>query len=402
MPKGFFNLLTTTPTKKPLSKIPSCGACQLYKKCNSPKMPVRGKGKKRIMIVGECPGTSEDLHNKPFIGPAGQRLQEELRYNGIELFRDCWVTNSLICAPGKVTPTDKQVQWCRPNVFNAINEYKPDVIILLGGVAVKSVIGQLWEGNINTISTWVGMQIPSQELNCWLAPTFHPSYLLRQQDPVLDLHFAKHLQAALTLEGKPWPKGPPNFAQRVSVLINPVEAAAAIRKLMRQNPPLAAIDLECNGLKPDSDKISIYSCSISDGKTTLSYPWQGDAITATKELISSDIPLTGWNIKYEQRMFMRAFGHGVKNWKWDGMLAAHIADNRPDVTSLKFQAFVKLGMPSYDQHIKPYFQSKGSNLPNRIKELDLHQLLTYGAIDAILEYKLAKMQMKELEEMANV
>jgi hypothetical protein len=53
-------------------------------------------------------------------------------------------------------------------------------------------------------------------------------------------------------------------------------------------------------------------------------------------------------------------------------------------------------MPSYNDHIEPYFHSKGTNEPNRIKEIDIQSLLLYNGLDALLEYLLSKIQMEEI------
>jgi hypothetical protein len=78
------------------------------------------------------------------------------------------------------------------------------------------------------------------------------------------------------------------------------------------------------------------------------------------------------------------------------MQAAHILDNRRDVSGLKFQAFVRLGQPAYDEHISPFLKSKNSNTANRIKRLSIEDVLLYCGMDSLSEYKLAEIQMKEL------
>ena len=78
------------------------------------------------------------------------------------------------------------------------------------------------------------------------------------------------------------------------------------------------------------------------------------------------------------------------------MLAAHCLDNRTGVCSLKFQAFVKMGVPSYNDKQATYLDNVKGSPYNRILELDLHRLLHYGATDAYLECQLARVQRKEL------
>jgi hypothetical protein len=154
-------------------------------------------------------------------------------------------------------------------------------------------------------------------------------------------------------------------------------------------------------LKPDSKGAEIVCCSFSDGRVSYSYPWHGDAIRATDELLTeSDVPKIGFSSKFEQRWTLKEFGKSVRNWVWDGMLAAHLLDNRPNICSLSFQEFALLGYESH-KDIKPFLESKGSNLPNRIREVPLEKLLCYSALDSLVEWKVAQVQMKQLQGRTN-
>jgi hypothetical protein len=110
-----------------------------------------------------------------------------------------------------------------------------------------------------------------------------------------------------------------------------------------------------------------------------------------------DIPKIAANAKFEERWTRKTFGHGINKWDFDTMLAAHLLDNKPGVCGLKFQAFVKLGQESYNDHIEPYLKADGSNEENRIKEIAIKELLIYNGLDSLLEWKLAKIQKREIE-----
>jgi len=71
-------------------------------------------------------------------------------------------------------------------------------------------------------------------------------------------------------------------------------------------------------------------------------------------------------------------------------------DQRPYITSIKFQSFVLLGNESYDDHITKYFRKTDKNGLNAIHEIDLKELLIYNGLDSLLEYKVAIKQMKLL------
>src|SRR5690606_3533793 len=105
------------------------------------------------------------------------------------------------------TPTKKQIEYCRPNLNRTIKQLKPKVIIPLGGTAVQAVLAPIWKEAPGSISKWTGWNIPSQELNAWVCPTFHPSYVIRELsdknkrvNPVPELMFLHQLETAVEHE----------------------------------------------------------------------------------------------------------------------------------------------------------------------------------------------------------
>ena len=193
MIKGFFS-----PSKirgKQTPRIAHCGLCGLYKHCKSPKIPPTGEGRKNILIVAEAPGENEDIQNKQLVGKVGKYLRRKyLRPLGIDLDRDCWKTNAVICRrEGNQKPDDNMIEACRPNLMKTIRKYKPNVIILMGEVACKSLLKEIWKDDIGSISRWGGFCIPCTNPNTWIVPTFHPSYIMRKQDRVLDRVFRNQI-----------------------------------------------------------------------------------------------------------------------------------------------------------------------------------------------------------------
>ncbi len=390
MNTGFFPVSAFSSGPEP--RIPRCGACGLYKDCMSPRMPPTGEGRRGVLIVAESPGETEDVEGTQLIGRSGKLLRRVLGGIGIDLDRDCVKTNALIC---KGESNDKRIECCRPNLYKTIRDVRPDVVVLLGGVAVKSLIGHEWKSDVGKVSRWVGWRIPCQKLNAWIYPMYHPAYLLREGNPVLDLWFKRHLKEAFALRGKPWPDGPPDYAGEVRRLYKPDEVAGALSEFMAPDNRVA-FDYETNMLKPDSEDARIVSCAVSDGRTTIAYPWAGEAIRATGELLRSKVGKIAANLKFEERWTRAEFGHGVRNWEWDTMVAAHVLDNRPGITSLDFQAFAQLGQAPWGEAVKAFFKSDGSNAPNRIDQVPIVDLLLYNSLDALTTYKIAEIQRKEM------
>ncbi len=398
MQRGFFpasSLVSYAPHK---SKISRCGSCGLSKGCLSPKMLVTGKGRLGVLVVAEAPGALEDERGIQLIGKAGKRLRATLDDLGCDLDDDCWKTNAVICRPpDNKTPTDAQIEACRPSLLKTIQELEPSVIILLGSTALKSLIGFLWRDSPGAIGRWVGWQIPSQGLNAWICPTWHPSYLLRKNQPVLDLLFKQHLEGALGLVGTvPWPDGVPDWESEVRIIQDVDKAAAMVNFFQFRSNPVS-FDYETDRLKPDHKDARIVSCSVSDGEMTIAFPWVGKAIEAISNLLRSGVPKIGANNKFEERWTRDIMGHGVRNWMFDTMIAAHVLDNRQGITGLKFQSFVRLGIGSYDSVVAPYLKAKGGNEPNRIREVGMRELLLYNGLDSLLAWHLAQKQMEDIK-----
>lgn len=214
---------------------------------------------------------------------------------------------------------------------------------------------------------------------------------------VASLLFEKHLKAIAKLKGQPFPNGVPNYADKCIAVHSPKTAAFNVRQFINAGQPVT-FDLETDRLKPDAKDAEIICCSVSNGEISVAYPWHGDAIDATLELLRSDLPKWGYNSKFETRWMLAKHKTRVRNWKWDGMLAAHVLDNRSDICGLEFQAFVRLGVEPWDSHVAPYMKGTGGNGSNKIRECDLTKLLNYCAYDSLYEWLVAKSQMKEMRD----
>lgn len=346
-----------------------------------------------VLVVGEYPEAEEDREGEQFVGGSGSYLEEVVDRLGFDLRRDCVLTNAAICHGAHDHKT--AVSDCAPTLRKTIREVDPRVIILLGGAAVRSLVGSLWKASdVGGIGKWVGYRIPCTKPNAWVCPAHNPAYVLRNKDdPVLVAEFREHLKAALTSPGRPWPDGPPDYEKAAEVVLDPSEAA---RRLSLITDGVISFDYETDRLKPDHPAADLVCASVcADGKTSFAFPWHGGVKVHMKRILTDPgIGKIGWNNKFEDRWTRRFLGVRVVGWVWDGMLAAHALDPRSGVTGLKFQAFARLGCPDYSGHLEDFLQSreKGGNAPNRVREIGLSALLRYCAVDSLLEYKLALLQ----------
>lgn len=353
-------------------------------------MPVYGQGRKKILVLGEAPGKDEDEQGRPFVGKSGEYLRRALGECGINLDKDAWTTNALICRPPRnATPDNDQIGYCRPNVLNALDEVKPNVVITLGRVALVSLLKGIWTDDVGPMERWAGWKIPHEKF--WICPTYHPSFLLRMENRLMDRLFNAHVEAAFDLEPPPALRQP-----NISVLYNPDEIEQHLKEIDEEED-WTSVDYETNCLKPEYPKAEPVSFAVGNQRRNISYPLNKTTLVLTGEFLrSKKTRKIASNIKMEERWTLSLFGHGVRNWGWDTMLAAHVLDNRQGICSLKFQSFVKLGFPSYNTVIEPYLGSPDGSHYNRIKEISMDTLLKYGAMDVFLETWLAEVQRAEM------
>mgnify|MGYP001570962896 CR=1 FL=1 len=401
MSKSFFTPAAWQGDKNTSApRLPECGRCGLYKAgCLSPKMPPTGDGNRSVLFVAEAPGEREDRKGVQLVGKSGKLVREVLKSMPRKIrmrLEDGYKTNAVICRPPKNKIEDLYINSCRPNLLKTVRDTKPTVIILLGGSAVKGLLPTEREADVGAISRWVGWTIPSHEHGAWICPTYHPAYLLRMKDRVLDRLFRKHLRRALELENVPILSEPLEaLKKRVEVILRPSEARSRLHDLSKKRGVLA-FDYEANRLKPDDSRCKIVACSFClDGEDTFAFPVTEELYPDISRVLKNPKLLkVASNLKNEERWTRAKLGHRVESWYWDTMLAAHFLDNRGGISSLKFQAFVQFGISDYDRVVAPYFERTDKDGFNAVEEIPQEELLIYNGLDSLLEYKLMKVQRK--------
>ena len=104
-------------------------------------VPGEGPANARIVLIGEAPGAQEDETGRPFVGRSGQLLTRLLEDAGISR-EEVYITSILKCRPpNNRTPKKSEVEVCRPYLEQQIALIDPKVVVLLGGVAISSIIG---------------------------------------------------------------------------------------------------------------------------------------------------------------------------------------------------------------------------------------------------------------------
>jgi DNA polymerase len=133
----------------------------------------------RIMLIGEAPGRDEDLRGLPFVGRAGKLLDRMLAEIGLDR-RKVYITNVLNWRPPQNRePSPEEAATCLPFLHRHIELADPKLMILLGSVSVRHVLG-LTEGITRVRGKWNLYQSVVLNRAIPVMPTLHPAYLLRQ------------------------------------------------------------------------------------------------------------------------------------------------------------------------------------------------------------------------------
>jgi DNA polymerase len=159
--------------------VAACRACAL---CDSRRQTVFGAGHTQAhwLVIGEAPGEQEDRRGEPFVGPAGQLLDQMLAALGLTRDADgavpaqqVYITNTLKCRPpDNRNPTPEELARCEPFLQRQIELLRPRIILAMGRFAVQALlrsseaIGRL-RGRVHHYQG-----VP-------LIVTYHPAYLLR-------------------------------------------------------------------------------------------------------------------------------------------------------------------------------------------------------------------------------
>ncbi|MGD1915032.1 MAG: uracil-DNA glycosylase family protein [Phycisphaerales bacterium] len=135
----------------------------------------------RIMFVGEAPGADEDRLGRPFVGRAGQKLEQMIIAMGLQR-EDVYIANVLkVRPPNNATPTLEEAQACAPYLMRQIEVIQPEAIVALGLPSARLLTQQTLSMR-DLRGRWWPMATPSgQEFQ--VLPTYHPAYLLRNYTP---------------------------------------------------------------------------------------------------------------------------------------------------------------------------------------------------------------------------
>jgi len=167
-----------------------CNGCSLHN--NNPPVPgwikgpyVFGTGKvtARLMIVGQNPGIKEVQKQRPFVGPAGEKLNEAIGSVGLSR-DDLYITNSVLCyTMSNAVPPEDSIVACKSFLRAQIETVEPDVVVCCGASASRS-FGSKYKYSTDFCKS---PRIIETDLHPRVIMTVHPAYVIYKHEEAMKI-----------------------------------------------------------------------------------------------------------------------------------------------------------------------------------------------------------------------
>ena len=341
----------TRRASSPRVKIRDCATCGLQAGCRSPQMKMAGKGEMGIVVVGDWPSREDDLQGRPFAGRSAGLLKENFEQLGIDLYRDCWLTNAVQCKPPDSWETKQAKLWqecCASRLEHQLLSCKPTLILALGMEAVRNVLHPP-SGLGLSMELARGMSFPSLKYNSWVGCAWHPSWVMKNLELRRSI-FSKDILKALGDLGQPLN---PQLTEEGNVKVTTLAEAAALFQTLKGKR--VKMDYETNAIKPYRKDPKIWCVSFAVDKDVgywlpLEYGtyWSAAEKIAVYEMLKGllcdrDTVKVIQNIAMEQVWSQVVLNTTIENVDNDTMITSHVIDERKGKTTQSANGFQSEG-----------------------------------------------------------
>lgn len=362
-----------------------------------------------IMVIGEAPGAEEDNAGKPFVGRSGLLLRQVLEETGIDIEKDVRFTNVVRCRPPDNKITKPAILACRQFAIADIQEYKPDIVFLMGNTPLSAILGE------SGISNWNGTKaikkVDGVDAEITFYPLYHPAYILRDMS-----HMNEWVEAIFNaIEGEEEP------LHKIAIILpKTTDDLFDMQSYLSRYDELV-FDFETTSLDAYSEISQIIAVSFAAGDRSYAYPlyhkeaseWWEDNDRYDAIQYSSDVTirmlekhsgkLIGHNVKFDKMWAQAIFNIDV-DASGDTMLISHMLDSRAGIHGLKRLAGVYCGMYEYERELSLYIRAHKEANPQRggnYGNIPLSILLPYAAGDGkatliLNEILIAKLSEKQI------
>lgn len=309
-----------------MTKEIECRNCSLWETAETNCMSGRGSLSPRIVFVGEAPGKEEDLEGKPFIGRAGKLLRQFIMKYKIH-FKEYWITNTVRCRPPKNrNPNRAEIRACSAFLFDEIHRLKPDIIVPLGNIALRAVLG------VEGIHSYRNRIVRSDTYNCDVLPMLHPSAVLRnpEHELLMDKDFQK-LKQYLAEKIPAESRDKVEFG-KVTIVQTKLHMRSVFKKILKRG--IMFFDFETNGEDLYLPELEVTCASIAcERKHAYVFPLTEYSDALLTYFVEDFIaPLLGdvkvkkcaQNINFDVKVAKMKWGIETENWYFDTMIAHYL------------------------------------------------------------------------------
>ena len=379
---------------------PDCISCGLNR---SSGISVYGNGAKRMLIVFDAQTSIMATSKSYGIGHEFTFIKNQLYKYGIVAEEDCWVTSAVQCYSPNIT--SKHMDCCRPRLLKTISMLKPKVILAVGELAAASLFSGVIPGSIKLERTH-GFIHNCRPFSCWAVASFVPGST-RLRYSVLDRIVERDIHLAVMALQTPY-KAWKEEKQCVSVCSQKEAVKRLAGAIANTKERWMALDYETTGLKPHNANQKLVSCAICESlDESWSFMVDDKVVPLLKEFLNAPhIKKIAHNMAFELSWSAAKLGTFGRRMELDTMLLAHTIDNRDTkITGIKFLAPMLLGCAIWNKHIEPYLDADkkeemlhGENALNNIHRIQPLDLLTYNAIDSLVEFRVAAVLIPMLKQ----
>lgn len=372
--------MARNPNKGPMSS--RCDECPL--RFHLPYVDGEGEGEK-VIIIGKAPGQEERSTGRPFVGSAGQILRGVL--NQLDLApQDVRITNVVKCRPpGNRDPTNKEIEYCLPHLYDEIKDSPNARLLLLGNVPLHTLT-DCKKGITRARGEWFDAWKGRQSL-----ATFQPAYIARSKGNQYFLDFVADIQAALA--------GPVEFRETKWHMLDTVEAVEMyFTSVLRSKAPhILAWDLETSGYRFYQDYILAMSLSHLEGHgwVITEEMMRNEAVQAILVIAFAQPELLwiGHNAKFDQIFTLQHVGSYPVLYN-DTMMMHLALDERKGTHDLKTLSRDLCGAPDWESVLWQYLDNREDTYAKVPRDV----LYKYAAFDADYTLRIFNILDPQLDE----
>lgn len=438
---GFFNsggLFDTIQTVT--HHTTGCSKCGAYLKCKNGRLD-GVVGSNDVLLVLPPPSEVEDLTGSivSMHNISNRYIKSVLYEVGIS-FNECSAITVVGCY--KANPV-KASPCCFSRLVSFIKRVKPKLILSFGADNLWSMVHTEWTDSIDGIGRWRGITIPSHFWGAWVcnvmslddictkdnfkfnesirkASSLEEKYNAIKDEPyfkTFDLFLKRDVRRAIIKSRKevfPEVLTKKEFTKHLTPAESIMYMEEAYKYLENNADDFVTVDLETTGLAPynKGHHIRTMGMCYKDNEAVAFEVTDTNIPTIKKFMTCKGIRYVNANVQYEWKWFKAILGI-TTHWCHDIIIYKHLIDQRPMITSLKFQAYVELGVPLYNESVHPYLSCKKDTVnkdthegektgnPNDINDIDnapLDDLIYYNCLDCLFTRRIAKLQFKHYAE----